>query len=353
MKALVLRGHGDTSMLELTDVPTPEISDPGDVRIALRAGALNHLDLLTMEGFPGLKLDFPHILGGDGAGVVESVGGEVTGLRPGDRVLFNPGISCYRCEQCLAGEHSLCLEYRLVGEHLPGTMAEYIVLPHQNVAIVPTPPDPHPPISWAEAAGYSLATLTAWRMLNTRARLQPGEVVLIWGIGGGVSSVALSIAKVLGAFVIVTSSSEEKLAIAGDMGADVMLNHTEVDVAREVRNVTHKRGADVVVDNVGEATWEHSLRALGKGGRLVTCGGTTGPMVVSDVRRIFWNQYTIMGSTMGNANEYAQIIALLGEGKLRTRVDSTVPLERGVEAVERLRDGRQMGKIVVEVRGER
>ncbi len=196
-----------------------------------------------------------------------------------------------------------------------------------------------------------MATLTAWRMLNTRARLQPGEVVLIWGIGGGVSSVALSVAKVLGAFVIVTSSSEEKLAIAGDMGADIMLNHSEVDVARKVRNVTHKRGADVVVDNVGEATWEHSLRALGKGGRLVTCGGTTGPMVVSDVRRIFWNQYTIMGSTMGNANDYAEIIELLGEGKLRTRVDSTFPLESGVEAVERLRDGKQMGKIVVDVRG--
>ncbi len=353
MKALVLQGHGDTSMLELADVPAPEISGPGDVRIALRAGALNHLDLFTMEGLSGLKLDFPHILGGDGAGVVESVGEEVSRFQPGDRVMFNPGISCYKCEQCLSGEHSLCLAYRLIGEHLPGTMAEYIVVPHQNVALVPTPPDPHPPISWAEAAGYSLATVTAWRMLHTRAQLQPGEVVLIWGIGGGVSSIALSIAKLLGAFVIVTSSSDEKLTIAGDMGADVMLNHNAVDVAREVRTITHKRGADVVVDNVGEATWEHSLRALGKAGRLVTCGGTTGPMVVSDVRRVFWNQHTIMGSTMGNANDYAQIIELLGEGKLRTRVDSTFPLERGVEAVERLRDGKQMGKIVVLVRSEK
>ena len=345
----MLRGHGDLSMLEVADVPVPEISRPGDVRIALQAGALNHLDLFTLEGLPGLTLDFPHILGGDGAGVVESVGDDVKGLQPGDRVLFNPGVSCYTCDQCLAGEHSLCIRYQLLGEHLPGTIAEYVVVPQQNVASIPTPPAPHPPISWAEAAGYSLAALTAWRMLSTRAKVRPGEVVLIWGIGGGVASVALAVAKLLDAFVIVTSSSDEKLAIAGAMGADVTLNHNEVDVVQEVRKVTDKRGADVILDNVGEATWEKSLRALGKAGRLVTCGATTGAMVVSDVRRVFWNQYTIMGSTMGNAAEYAEIIRLLGEGKLRARIDSTFPLERGIAAVERLREGKQMGKIVVEI----
>ena len=353
MRALVLRGHGDVSMLEVADVPAPELSGPGDVRIALQAGALNHLDLHTIRGLPGLRLDFPHILGGDGAGVVESVGDEVTGCQPGDRVLFNPGVSCYACQQCLAGEHSRCLRYQLIGEHLPGTFAEYIVVPQQNVARIPTPPDPHPPISWAEAAAYSLVTLTAWRMLHTRAGVQPGETVLIWGVGGGVSSVAVSIAKLLGAVVIVTSSSNEKLEVAREMGADVVLNHDTVDVAREVRTVTERRGVDVVVDNVGEATWERSLLVLGKGGRLVTCGATTGAKAVSDVRRVFWNQYTIMGSTMGSAADYADIIRLLGEGKLRARVDSTFPLERGVEAIERLRDGKQMGKIVIETgRGE-
>jgi NADPH:quinone reductase-like Zn-dependent oxidoreductase len=352
MRALVLRGHGDVSMLEVTDVPAPELSGPGDVRIALRAGALNHLDLFTMKGLAGLRLHFPHVLGGDGAGVVESVGAGVTAVQPGDRVLFNPGVSCYACEQCLAGEHSQCIRYQLIGEHLPGTLAEYIVVPQQNVARIPTPPDPHPPVSWAEAAAYSLATLTAWRMLHTRAKVQPGETVLIWGVGGGVGSIAVSIAKLLGASVIVTSSSDEKLKVAREMGADVTLNHDAVDVAQEVRQVTDKRGADVIVDNVGEATWERSLLALGKGGRLVTCGATTGAKVVSDVRRVFWNQYTIMGSTMGSAADYADIIRLLGEGTLRARVDSTFPLERGVEALERLRDGKQMGKIVVEVSKE-
>ena len=233
------------------------------------------------------------------------------------------------------------------------TVRRSLAVPSGTVGGLPTPPDPHPPISWAEAAAYSLVTLTAWRMLHTRAGVQPGETVLIWGVGGGVSSVAVSIAKLLGAVVIVTSSSNEKLEVAREMGADVVLNHDTVDVAREVRTVTERRGVNVVVDNVGEATWERSLLVLGKGGRLVTCGATTGAKAVSDVRRVFWNQYTIMGSTMGSAADYADIIRLLGEGKLRARVDSTFPLERGVEAIERLRDGKQMGKIVIETgRGE-
>ena len=350
MKALVLAGHGDLSMLRVSDVPPPTIQRPGGVRVALTAAALNHVDLFTMNGFPGLALDFPHILGGDGAGVVDAVADDVENVRPGDKVFFNPGISCYACEMCLAGEHSLCLRYKLMGEHLPGTLAEYVVVPHQNVARIPIPPEPHPPVSWEEAAAFSLVTLTAWRMLTTRAQARPGEVVLIWGIGGGVSSVALSVAKLLGAFVIATSSSDEKLEIASEMGADATLNHAEVDVATEVRKLTDKRGADIVVDNVGEATWERSLRALGKRGRLVTCGCTTGPMAITDVRRLFWNQYDIMGSTMGSAAEYREVVRMLGQGKLRPRVDSTFPLEDGVAAFDRLRDGKQMGKIVVKIR---
>ena len=350
MKALVLAGHGDLSMLDIVDLPKPEIQRPGDVRVALRTAALNHLDLLTLRGLPGLTVDFPHIPGADGAGIVDAVADDVTNVQQGDRVLFNPGISCYSCEMCLAGEHSLCVRYQLLGEHLNGTLAEYIVVPHQNVARVPTPREPQPAISWEEAAAFSLVTLTAWRMLTTRARVKAGEVVLIWGIGGGVSSTALSIAKLHDAYVIATSSSDEKLDVARQMGADVTLNHREVDVAKEVRSLTEKRGADIVVDNVGEATWEQSLRALGKRGRLITCGATTGPRAVTDVRRLFWNQYDIMGSTMGNAGEYSEIVRMLGQGKLRPRVDSTFSLEDGVAAVERLRDGKQMGKIVVKIR---
>ncbi len=349
MRALVIRGHGDLSQLVIADLPAPTITGPRQVSVRLRAAALNHLDLWTLHGLPGLSLEFPHVLGADGAGEVEAVGADVTAVRPGDRVMINPGVACYRCEYCDAGEHPLCPEYRLLGEHLPGTVAERIVLPEQNVLPIPDPPAPHPPITWREAAAFSLVTLTAWRMLMTRAALGPGEVVLIWGVGGGVSGTALKIAKLVGAFVIVTSSSDAKLEAARGLGADVTLNHTRVDVAKEVRALTAKRGADVVVENVGEATWEQSLRVLAKQGRLVTCGATTGPKVVTDVRRMFWHQYTIMGSTMGSLEEYRHIVRLLGQGHLRPTVDSAFPLADGIKAVERLERAEQMGKIVVDL----
>lgn len=349
MRAFVLTGHGDLDQLTLADVPAPEIRSPLDVRIRLEAGALNHLDLWTMRGLPGLSLSFPHILGGDGAGVVEAVGADVTRVRPGDAVLFNPGISCYRCEPCLAGEHSLCVEYKLLGEHLPGTLAEYIVLPEPNVFPIPTPPPPHAPLSFPEAAAFSLVALTAWRMLITRARVRPGETVLIWGVGGGVAGMARRIAKLAGARTIVTSSSDAKLARARDDGADVTLNHREVDVAREVRRITGRRGADVVVEHVGEATWEQSLRALARGGRVVTCGGTTGPALSVDVRRLFWYQWNILGSTMGSAEEYREVVRLLGQGHLRPLVDSVHPLADARRAFERLAGGDHLGKVVVEI----
>lgn len=349
MRALVLRAHGDLSQLEVADVPAPTIKHARDVRIRLKAGALNHLDLWTVRGLPGLSLDFPHILGGDGAGIVDEVGDDVTGIRPGDRVMFNPGVSCYGCEYCHAGEHSLCVEYRLLGEHLPGTLAEYIVLPSVNVVRIPSSPVPVPEITWAEAAAYSLATLTAWRMLVTRARVRAGETVLVWGIGGGVSSAALRIAKLLGARVIATSSSDEKLAKARDLGADITLNHNQVDVVREVRALTHKRGVDVVVENVGEATWEASLRVLARNGRLVTCGATTGSHVKIDIRRLFWYQWDIMGSTMGSHEEYREIIRLLAQGHLRPLVDSVYPLENAVAAFRRFEEATHMGKMVVEI----
>jgi NADPH:quinone reductase-like Zn-dependent oxidoreductase len=349
MKALVLKGHGDLSQVALSDVPVPEVRTPGDVRIRLRAAALNHLDLWTVRGLPGLTVKFPHVLGGDGAGVVDAVGPGVTRVKPGDGVLFNPGISCYRCEWCLQGEHSLCVDYQLLGEHLPGTLAEYVVVPEPNVALIPPPTASRRPLTFPEAAAFSLVTLTAWRMLITRARLRPGETVLIWGVGGGVSLAALQVAKLAGARAIVTSSSDAKLEKARALGADVTLNHAATDVGREVRRLTERRGADVIVENVGAATWEQSLRMLGRAGRLVTCGATSGPNVPVDVRRLFWYQWDILGSTMGNAREYGEIVRLLGQGRLGPVVDAVFPLADARRALERLESAEQFGKVVVEI----
>lgn len=346
MRACVLNAAGGLEHVTLADVPIAPSPGPGEVRIGLRAAALNHLDLFVVRGVPGVRYAFPHILGADGAGVVDAVGEDVTGLQRGDRVLINPGISDYTCEFCRAGEHSLCVRYGILGEHFPGTLAEFVTVPAHNVLPVP-PLDP--PLSWGEAAAFSLVTLTAWRMLVTRARVRPGELVLVWGIGGGVALAALRIAKQLGATVIATSSSDTKLARARALGADVTLNHRTQEVAREVRTLTGKRGVDVVVENVGEATWAQSLRALARGGRIVTCGGTTGPTLVTDVRPLFWHQLSILGSTMGNATEYREIVRQLGEGRLRPVMDAEFPLERAREAFERLARGEQMGKIAVTI----
>jgi NADPH:quinone reductase-like Zn-dependent oxidoreductase len=238
------------------------------------------------------------------------------------------------------------VRYGILGEHHPGTLAQLIVVPQQNLARVP---DVTPELSWAEAAAFTLVTLTAWRMVMTRARLQAGETVLIWGIGGGVSLAALRIAKLQGARAIVTSSSDAKLETARQLGADATLNHRTEDVGAEVRALTQKRGVDVVVENVGEATWQTSLRCLCKGGRLVTCGAATGPLVETDLRRLFWNQYTIMGSTMGNAAEYRDVVGLLAVGQLRPIVDRVLPLAEARAGFERLQRGEQLGKIAIAI----
>jgi NADPH:quinone reductase-like Zn-dependent oxidoreductase len=274
------------------------------------------------------------------------VGPDVKSVRPGDRVMINPGIADYTCEYCRAGEHSLCINYRLLGEHLPGTLAEAIIVPEQNVAAIPTLPKP---LSWAEAAAFSLVTLTAWRMVVTRARVQPGETVLVWGIGGGASLAAMRIAKLRGARVIVTSSSDEKLEQAKRLGADATLNHRTQKVSQEVRALTDKRGADVVIENVGEATWDESLRSLRRGGRLVSCGATSGPKVGIDLRRLFWYQWSILGATMGNLAEYREIVRVLGTGELRPIVDRVFPFTEARAAFERLDRGEQLGKIAIQI----
>jgi len=346
MRACVLTAPGGLAHLAVTEVPDPGPPGPGQVRVAVQAAALNHLDLFVAQGLPGVEYGFPHIMGADGAGLVDAVGAGVTRAVPGERVLINPGVADYSCAACRAGEHPLCPNFRLLGEHLPGTLAEFVVVPEQNVERLP-PLDPA--LTWAEAAAFSLVSLTAWRMVVTRARVQAGETVLVWGIGGGVSLAAMRIAKLVGAKTIVTSSSDAKLQAARALGADVTVNHRTQNVAQEVRALTGKRGVEVVVENVGEATWDTSLRVLARGGRLVTCGATTGPQVAIDLRRVFWHHWTIMGSTLGTLAEYTEIVRRLGRGELRPVVDRVYPLAEAGTALERLAQGGQFGKIAVEI----
>lgn len=344
MRALCLTAPGGPEHLELLDRPAPLATAPDEVRLRVHAAALNRLDHWVATGAPDVPLpSTPHIVGTDAAGVVMEVGSAVTHLTAGDRVLVNPGVSCGACPSCARGEGVFCRGFGVLGEHRDGTAAEELVLPARNVLPL------HGEWSWAEAAAFPLATLTAWRMLTTRARVEPGETVLIWGIGGGVAIAALQIAKELGARVAVTSSSDEKLDRARAMGADVVINHAEVeDVPRRVKS-HFGGGVDVVVDSVGQATWPRSLRALRPGGRLVTCGATTGPMVELDLRRLFWFQWSLLGSTMGTEAEFAQIVAHGNAGRFRPPIDAIFPLAEGGAAYQRLAAGEQFGKLVLEV----
>jgi NADPH:quinone reductase-like Zn-dependent oxidoreductase len=332
-----------------TDLPEPVLTTATDVRVRIHAAALNHLDLFVVGGLPGVTITPSWILGADAAGVIDRVGADVQGVSVGDFVLINPGISDRTCEYCRRGEQSLCVRFQLLGEHRPGTFADYVVVPAANVRTVPKPTAA---AGVAGAAAFTLVTLTAWRMVVTRAMVGPGDTVLIWGIGGGVAQAALQIAKARGARVWVTSGSDEKLRRAAELGADVVLNHRTTDVARAVREQTGKRGADVVIDCVGQATWRQSLAALGRAGRLVTCGATTGPIVETDVRRMFWNQWTLMGSTMGNDVEFDAIAAEFRAGRLRTLADRVYPLADGRAAFERLASGDHFGKIVLTMQTE-
>jgi NADPH:quinone reductase-like Zn-dependent oxidoreductase len=344
VQALTISDHGGLDRVEFrTDVPVPDVTREGDVRIRVRAAALNHLDLFVINGLPGVTIAPPWILGADVSGVIDAVGSDVAGLSIGDAVVVNPGLSDRTCEYCLDGDQPLCPRYRILGEHTPGTMADYVVVPAVNVRAIPSTVSPE------HAAAFTLTTLTAWRMVVSRARVQPNDNVLIWGIGGGVALAALQICKQIGARVWAVSSSDDKLRRAGEMGADELLNRTTADVAAVIRQRTGKRGVDVVIDNVGAATWNQSLRALARRGRLVTCGATSGPMVETDLRRLFWNQWTIFGSTMGNDAEFDAVVNELRAGRLLPVVDSVFPIRDGRAAFERLQSGRQFGKVVVRV----
>ena len=344
LRALTISAHGGLDKIEYrTDLPIPEVS-AGQVRVRVAAAALNHLDLFMVEGLPGATLRPPWVLGADATGTVDAIGENAKArLMIGDRVVINPGISDGVCEYCRAGEQSLCIHFGILGEHHPGTLAEYVVVPATNVRRIPDS------VPEEEASAFTLGALTAWRMVVTRANVRPDDDVLIWGIGGGVAQAALAIVKQLGARAWVTSSSDDKLARARELGADETLNHRTTDVGKEIRARTGKRGVSVVIDSVGRDTWKQSLISLGKRGRLVTCGATSGPFVETDVRRLFWNQWTIMGSTMGNDAEFDAVAKELCSGRLLPVIDSVYDLEEGRDAFVRLASGEQFGKIVVAV----
>jgi NADPH:quinone reductase-like Zn-dependent oxidoreductase len=342
MRALYLAAHGGVERVLAGELPAP-VPGPGEALVRLAAAAFNHLDLFVLGGIPGITLEMPHVGGADGAGVIAALGPGVSGWREGDEVVLNPGLWCGGCEFCRRGEESLCVSFGLLGEHVPGTFAEYVTVPAANLGRRPD----H--LSWPEAAAFPLTFLTAWRMLTTRGRLQQGETVLIHGIGGGVALAALAIARRLGARVIVTSSAPEKLERARQLGADETVDYGREDVARAVRALTGKRGVDLVVETAGNATWMSSLRSAAKGGRIVTCGATTGPSPAEEVRLVFWNQLSILGSTMGSRHDWDGMLRAVSGWQLRPVVDSVLPLERGREGYERLARGGQFGKVVLQV----
>lgn len=340
MRAAYIEEHGGPEVVRVGELPDPE-PGPGQVRIRVVAAALNHLDLWVRRGIPGVELEMPHVLGADGAGVVDAVGEDVVRWHPGDEVYIQPGLFCGRCEFCQQGEESLCIRFRLLGEHRDGTLAERVVVPVKNVYRKPAG------TVWETVAAFPLVYQTAWRMVIGRAGLRPGESVLIHGVGGGVAGAALQIARYAGAFVYVTSSSREKLDHAIRMGADVAIDYTVEDVPARIRELTDKRGVDVVVDDVGKATWRDSIECVRRGGRIVTCGATTGNEATTPVNRVYWKQLSIFGSTMANRREFATVARLVVGGRLDPVVDRVYPLEETPAALERLEGAEHFGKIVI------
>jgi NADPH2:quinone reductase len=344
MKATIFHEHGSPDVLQyVTDFPKPKLG-PDQVMIEVKAVALNHLDLFARTGFPGLNLQMPHVLGSDISGVVTEKGSNVEGLEIGARVIIDPGVNCGVCEYCISEQESLCSTYGILGEHTSGGYREFMAVDAHKAIQIPAESN----LGFEEAAAVPLTFMTAWRLLMTKARLRADEDVLIIGIGGGVAIAALQIAKAAGARVFVTSSSDDKLDKAQQLGADILINHTKTpDYHKEIWKLTSKRGVDVVVDSVGEATWARSLRSLRKGGRLVTCGATSGPNAVTNVNLLFWRQLEILGSTMASRSELDAVLRLVWDGKLKPIVDRVLPLSSAKEAHEILKRGEQFGKIVL------
>jgi NADPH:quinone reductase-like Zn-dependent oxidoreductase len=345
MKATVFHKHGAPDVLSYEDIEKPTVG-PNQVLLKVKAVALNHLDLFVRAGIPGLNLEMPHILGSDISGEIVELGTDIGAfLQKGQQVLVDPGVSCGVCEFCIRGEESLCPSYGIVGEHFRGGYADYFAIDKANIIPIPKAAS----IDLVEVAAIPLTLMTAWRLLVTKAGIRPGDDILIIGIGGGVALAALQIAKAAGARVIVTSSSDEKLEKSQNLGADLTINHTTTpEYHKELYGMTDGRGVDIVLDSVGQATWARSLKSLRKGGKLVTCGATSGPTAETNINLLFWKQLEILGSTMGSRDELRTALKLVWSGKIRPIVDHVYPLSQAKEAHEKLERGEQFGKLVLQ-----
>jgi len=342
MKAIIFEKHGGPEVLRYTEVAEPELRS-GEVLVRVHACALNHLDIWVRDGIPGVNFPLPHIPGSDVAGVVAQIGPNVTNVRMGQKVLLAPGVSCGKCAACLAGKDNQCPYFTNLGYLIDGGCAEFVRCPEVNC--LPYPEN----LSFAEAAAVPLVFQTAWHMLMTRAQLQPGEEVLVLGAGSGVGSAAIQIAKMFGCRVIATGGNDGKLSKARELGADEVVNHKIQSIKTEVRRLTGKRGVDVVFEHVGTATWEDSVAGLARGGRLVTCGATTGYDAKIDLRFLFSRQLSILGSYMGTKSELATVLKLVAAGKLKPVIDRGFPLPECAAAHAYLDSGEQFGKVVLQV----
>ena len=340
MKAVIVQQHGGPEVLEFRDVAAPTIK-PNEVLIAVKACALNHLDVWVRGGLPGIKIPLPHILGNDIAGIVREVGELVTWVSVGDEVMVQPGVSCGHCTECLAGRDNFCRDYDIIGYRRAGGYAELVAVPGVN--ILPKPKN----LNWEEAAALPLVTVTAWHMLVTRAAVQPGENVLIHAAGSGVGSIGIQVAKLRGARVIATAGSDDKLAKAKTLGADEVVNYRKADWAQQVRALTNRRGVDVVFEHTGAATWPGSIAALKNAGRVVTCGATSGYDAQTDLRQVFYRHLTIMGSFMGTKAELLEAMRFVEAGAIRAVVDQSMPLAEARRAHELMEDRAQFGKLVL------